>query len=102
MFGYENARPRHKTDAVPDIHTVDILSTSSSLLSTHGKRHIDQPKQRAYEKLRRSEVGVDCLWLSDGVFRKSNYSLTFISLLYNHIHCWSPLMLNSVVLNIVK
>ena len=34
-FGYENARTRHKTNAVPDIHTADIPSTSSSLLSTH-------------------------------------------------------------------
>ena len=58
-FGYENARPRFKPNAVPDISiSVDIPSTSSSsLLPTHGKRHIDQPKHGAYEKRRRSEVG---------------------------------------------
>ena len=50
-FGYENARPRLKPDAVPDIPiSVAIPSTSSSLLSTHDKRHIDQPKHGAYEK----------------------------------------------------
>ena len=44
-FGYENAQPRIKPDAVPDIPiSIDIPSTSLSLLSTHGKRHIDQPK----------------------------------------------------------
>ena len=57
-FGYENARPRLKPDAVPGILiSVDIPSTSSSLLSTHGKQHIDKPEHNAYEKQRRSEVG---------------------------------------------
>ena len=53
MYGYENARPKLKNDAIPDIPVIIVGSGSSSVSTQLSGEKI---KRGAYEKRRRSEV----------------------------------------------